>query len=176
MERNDFPDFLSEVVTSDSRKYDGEISGSGEDCQGSGETPDDYSTKILSESLNRASQVFELMNDDEKDKARWRKALITFSLISLGAAIVFSLVVIVLDACAVIELSDTVTIGFFTYIIVNLFSLTYFMAKYITDNKYLETFRAITDPLLNYLTASNKRLSEEAEQSEQSERAEAPQV
>ena len=106
---------------------------------------------ILQSSLDNANDVYKQIIAEEKTKNIWRKFFILFFSILLAIALAFIGILTTLDSLGIVALSTELVVGIFAYIFADIFSIIYFMLKYINDPQYLKSFEATTHKLLDYL-------------------------
>jgi len=108
--------------------------------------------KMLITASDNANTIFTLVTDEEKLKIKWRKFFIVFFSILLVISILFVWVLIILNSKNILYVSTQILMGLFVYIIANIFSILYFMLKYINNNQYLEMFKTVTHKMLDFLS------------------------
>lgn len=122
---------------------------------------DTIKLRILEMSANNASHIYALMNKDEVAKEKERKSFFLFFKWLLAISLVFIAILIILNVLGKITLAIEIVIALFTYVIANIFAVIIIMAKYITQNAYLDTFKVVTHKLLDYLVDDKKANDED---------------
>ena len=102
--------------------------------------------EILSHALKTANRIIDFNERHERQKHFWRKFfIISFCFLLL---ISFGIVVILLCLEKLSDLQLSVLIG---NVIVEIFAIIFFMIKYVHNDLYLDTFKTVTQNLLDYL-------------------------
>jgi hypothetical protein len=109
--------------------------------------------QILLAAIESSNNIYKLNQYNENSKRKWRKFFIVFCCVILVFSLIFVFKMIYLSAIKQVTLSTEALAAMFTYIIANLFSILFFMIKYVHNDKYLETFKIVTHKLLDYLIA-----------------------
>ncbi len=107
--------------------------------------------EILDSTLDSANAIYKLVDKEEKSKAKWRTFFILSFSIMLFLSLIFISTMTVLDSIGMVVLSYELVIGVFVNIFADIFSILYFMLKYINNSQYLESFRTTSHKLLDYL-------------------------
>ena len=101
---------------------------------------------ILNESIESAKKIYETNQKHEKEKAIWRRFFICLLSGLLLASLIFGGILIYNERISDFQLS--ILAG---SILAEIFSMLFFMIKYVHTDLYLETFKTVTQNLLDYL-------------------------
>jgi hypothetical protein len=114
-------------------------------------TLDELHRDIIIKSSETANSISESIIKNEKSKNFWRVFFIIFFSVLLIFTLVVIFTLIYLDANGIIIISDAVIISLLTYVIANIFSILYFMVKYVNNSEYLKLFKNVTQKMLEYI-------------------------
>lgn len=114
-------------------------------------TEEEVRLEILISSTENAASIYSAMLKEEESKGRWRTRFILFFSLMLVVATVFTGVLVYAIAVGKATVPTELLIAIFTYIFANIFSILFFMVKYVSNNQHLETFNTVTKKLLDYL-------------------------
>lgn len=114
-------------------------------------TEEEVRLEILISSTENAASIYSAMLKEEESKGRWRTRFILFFSIMLVVATAFTGVLVYAIAVGKATVPTELLIAIFTYIFANIFSILFFMVKYVSNNQHLETFNTVTKKLLDYL-------------------------
>ena len=103
---------------------------------------------MLLSAAESANIVCKKILEEEERKTIWRKYFIIFLSSLLVISVGFIGFIIVSTS---VEVSDELIIALLVYIVANIFSLLYFMVKYITDNKYIDMYKTTYHKILDFL-------------------------
>lgn len=104
--------------------------------------------QMLLSAAESANIVCKKILEEEERKTIWRKYFIIFLSSLLVISVGFIGFIIVSTS---VEVSDELIIALLVYIVANIFSLLYFMVKYITDNKYIDMYKTTYHKILDFL-------------------------
>jgi len=102
---------------------------------------------VLTTSIETSREIVE---GEQKKKGARRRFIITLTVV-LVLSLVFSALMIVLDATGVLILSREIFIAFFATVIAQIVSLMVLFVRFVNDIKSLEMYKIITHKLLDYL-------------------------
>ena len=106
----------------------------------------DLRKDILNSALKTANTINEFNMQLETKKHTWRKFFIIFFCILLSVS--FGTIVILLIFGKISDLQLSVLTS---SILAEIFAILFFMVKYVHNDLYLETFKTVTQKLLDYL-------------------------
>jgi len=101
---------------------------------------------ILIESIEAARKIYVTNQEHEREKAIWRRFFIGLLSVLLLASLVYGGVLICRGEITDFQLS--ILAG---SILAEIFSILFFMVKYVHTDLYLKTFKTVTSKLLDYL-------------------------
>ena len=102
--------------------------------------------KILTHALETANKIINFNERHEKQKYFWRKFFIGFLCILLVCSLIFTGVFLYKEKLSDFQLS--ILAG---SILAEIFAMIFFMIKYAHNDLYLDTFKTVTQNLLDYL-------------------------
>jgi len=113
---------------------------------------------ILGESIKSAKKIYETNQEHEKEKAIWRRVFIALTSCMLLASLVFGGILIWMDRISDFQLG---VLG--GSVLAELFSVLFFMIKYVHTDLYLKTFKTVTKSLLDYLIQDKGKKDDKSE-------------
>lgn len=109
-------------------------------------TEDKVRIEILLSAVKSADRVYDINTKNEHKKAFWRGFFIIFLSALLGVSLTAIGVMLFLE-----KLDTPALIACLSYVVANIVALLHYMVKYAHNDLYLETFKTVTQKLLDYL-------------------------
>ena len=121
-----------------------------------GESEADIRKAMLKGIAVNSNKIYDLIEAEEESKKTWRKKFMNTFVRLLIFSVVFVVIMTILDSLCLINLKTEIIIGFFVYIIANIFTAIYLSIKYINTSQYLNLFKTVSSNLLDYLACYDK--------------------
>lgn len=103
---------------------------------------------MLVSAADCANKVADKILCEEAAKDQWREFFIIFLSVLLGISLLFIGYLILHKELGV---SESLIISLLIYVVANVFSLLFFMVKYITSNKYMYMFKITYHKILDFI-------------------------